>query len=92
MIASAGALTFDGQSLHGLPSHRVARLGVGLVPEGRRCFASLTVRENLMASARARDWTLATAVDLFPRLVERLPQQASLLSGANNRCSSSGVL
>lgn len=85
MIASEGTLEFDGRPLHPLPSHRVARLGVGLVPEGRRCFASLTVRENLIASARAGDWTLETVVDLFPRLGERLSQRAASLSGGEQQ-------
>ncbi|WP_147127605.1 ABC transporter ATP-binding protein [Shimia ponticola] len=85
MIASDGTLQLDGQSLHALPSHRVARLGVGLVPEGRRCFASLTVRENLIASARLGDWTLAKVVDLFPRLGERLSQKAASLSGGEQQ-------
>ncbi|CAN0604244.1 unnamed protein product, partial [Ectocarpus sp. 12 AP-2014] len=53
MIGSQGTLTLDGQDLHALQSHKVARLGVGLVPEGRRCFGALTVRENLIAAARA---------------------------------------
>ena len=52
MVGSEGVLRFDGQDLRGLPSHKVARLGVGLVPEGRRCFARLSVEENLTAAAR----------------------------------------
>ena len=58
MISSQGQLVFDGHDLHRLPSHKVARLGVGLVPEGRRCFAGLNVRENLTAAARLGEWTL----------------------------------
>lgn len=56
MIPSRGVLHFDGQDLHNLPSHRAARLGIGLVPEGRRCFRDLTVAENLLAAARPGPW------------------------------------
>lgn len=85
MIASQGQLVLDGHDLHRLPSHNVARLGVGLVPEGRRCFADLTVRENLIAAARPGDWTLGTVSDLFPRLGERAGQQAASLSGGEQQ-------
>ncbi len=85
MIASHGELRFAGQSLHCLPSHRVARLGVGLVPEGRRCFASLNVRDNLIAAARPGDWTLISVTALFPRLGERMAQRASTLSGGEQQ-------
>ena len=85
MIRSEGGLQFAGQDLHGLPSHRVARLGVGLVPEGRRCFADLTVRENLIAAARPGPWDLAAVHDLFPRLDERAGQRAASLSGGEQQ-------
>ena len=85
MIASQGKLALDGHDLHRLPSHKVARLGVGLVPEGRRCFADLTVRENLIAAARPGDWTLETVTDLFPRLGERANQVAASLSGGEQQ-------
>ena len=85
MMASQGRLEFDGQDLHALPSHRVARLGVGLVPEGRRCFRDLTVRENLLAAARAGEWTLQTVGALFPRLSERAGQVAASLSGGEQQ-------
>ena len=85
MIASQGKLSLDGQDLHRLPSHKVARLGVGLVPEGRRCFASLNVRENLTAAARPGDWTLGSVSDLFPRLGERAGQVAASLSGGEQQ-------
>ncbi|MEP5762163.1 MAG: ABC transporter ATP-binding protein [Litoreibacter sp.] len=85
MIASQGKLVFDGHDLHRLPSHKVARLGVGLVPEGRRCFADLNVRENLTAAARPGDWTLGRVSDLFPRLGERAGQVASSLSGGEQQ-------
>ncbi len=85
MIPSSGTLEIDGQTLHDLPSHKVARLGVGLVPEGRRCFRDLTVRENLIAAARPGDWTLETVGTLFPRLTERAGQLAGSLSGGEQQ-------
>ena len=85
MIASQGGLVLDGQDLHRLPSHKVAQLGVGLVPEGRRCFADLTVRENLIAAARPGDWSLASVMALFPRLGERAGQRAASLSGGEQQ-------
>ena len=85
MITSQGHLALDGHDLHRLPSHKVARLGVGLVPEGRRCFKDLSVRENLIAAARPGDWTLDSVADLFPRLGERAGQVASSLSGGEQQ-------
>lgn len=85
MIAADGVLRFDGQDLHGLPSHKAARLGIGLAPEGRRCFRDLTVEENLIAAARPGDWTLKTLADLFPRLGERKDQRAASLSGGEQQ-------
>lgn len=80
-----GALVFAGQDLRGLPSHKAARLGIGLVPEGRRCFTNLTVRENLLASARSGAWDIASVGRLFPRLLERLNQWAGSLSGGEQQ-------
>ncbi|WP_068109331.1 ABC transporter ATP-binding protein [Tropicimonas marinistellae] len=85
MIPAAGRLTFDGQDLAALSSHRAARLGIGLVPEGRRCFRDLTVAENLLAAARPGHWDLDRAVTLFPRLGERQRQRAALLSGGEQQ-------
>ncbi|WP_170431349.1 ABC transporter ATP-binding protein [Ruegeria arenilitoris] len=85
MIRSQGTLMLDSQDLHMLPSHKVARKGVGLVPEGRRCFADLTVRENLTAAARPGDWTLRRVTELFPRLGERKGQRAASLSGGEQQ-------
>ncbi|MEL7258724.1 MAG: ABC transporter ATP-binding protein [Pseudomonadota bacterium] len=85
MIGSHGQLQFDGHDLHALPSHRAARLGLGLVPEGRRCFRDLTVRENLLAAAQSGDWTLKTVGQLFPRLEERHSQYAASLSGGEQQ-------
>jgi branched-chain amino acid transport system ATP-binding protein len=80
-----GRVRFAGQDITALPSFRAARLGIGLVPEGRRCFATLTVAENLIAAARPGEWTLARVHDLFPRLAERSGQAASTLSGGEQQ-------
>lgn len=85
MIRSEGRLSFDGQDLHALPSHRAARLGIGLVPEGRRCFRDLTVAENLIATARPGPWDMARVTGLFPRLGERKGQRAASLSGGEQQ-------
>ena len=80
-----GTVRFDGQDITALPSHRAARLGLGLVPEGRRCFTNLTVRENLYASARPGEWDFARVHALFPRLEERGDQMAGSLSGGEQQ-------
>jgi branched-chain amino acid transport system ATP-binding protein len=85
MIPASGGLTFDGTDISRLPSHTVARLGVGLVPEGRRCFADLTVTENLIAAARNGPWDMARVTRLFPRLGERNSQKARTLSGGEQQ-------
>ncbi len=85
MIPAKGTLQFDGQDLTRLPSHRAARLGIGLVPEGRRCFADLTVYENLIAAARPGPWDLDKVCALFPRLGERRDQRAASLSGGEQQ-------
>ena len=85
MIRAGGDLRFQGRDLRGWPSHRIARLGIGLVPEGRRCFAGLTVEENLVAAARPGTWTLQAVSDLFPRLGERMGQRAASLSGGEQQ-------
>ena len=80
-----GAVLFDGHDLARLPAHRAARAGIGLVPEGRRCFASLTVHENLIAAARPGAWDLTAVAGLFPRLEERRDQIAASLSGGEQQ-------
>ena len=81
----SGRLAFEGMDLTQLPSHKVARLGIGLVPEGRRCFSNLSVDENLLCAARAGFWDLQQVRTLFPRLAERGMQQASQLSGGEQQ-------
>ncbi len=87
---SAGRVRLDGRAVEGLRPHRIARLGVAVVPEGRRIFATLSVRENLMLTARPpRDgtdaWTLARVLALFPRLGERLANMGNQLSGGEQQ-------
>src|SRR2546423_15593420 len=71
-----GTVRFGGAPIHHLPAYRIARLGLGLVPEGRQIFPNLTVRENLVATAAASEkyaqWTLDSVLGLFPALRERL--------------------
>ena len=83
----AGSITFLDQELVGRPAHKIARLGIGLVPQGRRVFPDLTVRENLLLAARERPggWTLGRALDRFPRLRERQRQLAGTLSGGEQQ-------
>lgn len=81
----AGSINFAGKQIAGMQPHRIARLGLGLVPEGRRCFPNLTVLENLLAAARGSEWTLANVVELFPRLGERRDQFANTLSGGEQQ-------
>lgn len=80
-----GSIRFNGTDLARLPPHRAARLGLGLVPEGRRIFAGLTVTENLTAAARPGRWDMARAYALFPRLDERRDQRAETLSGGEQQ-------
>ena len=82
---TAGRIEVAGRDTKGLAPHRVARLGIGLVPEGRRCFAPLTVEENLIAAARPGHWDFATVSELFPRLAERRRQTARTLSGGEQQ-------
>ncbi len=80
-----GEISFDGQDIAALAPHQVARLGLGLVPEGRRCFTNLTVHENLIAAARIGHWDLQKVGALFPSLDERRDQSAASLSGGEQQ-------
>ena len=84
-VIRAGEIEFEGKKISGMPAHKTARLGIGLVPEGRRCFASLSVYENLFATARPGPWTLEKVYELFPRLGERKDQSAQTLSGGEQQ-------
>jgi branched-chain amino acid transport system ATP-binding protein len=79
-----GTIRLDGENIAGLPPYRIAALGIGLVPQGRRIFPSLTVAEHLsLADRKSRPgpWTPERVFDLFPRLAERRHQRARTLSG-----------
>ena len=80
-----GTIRFEGHDLTHLQSQKIARLGIGLVPQGRRIFASLSVEENLTMASRIGNgtshWTLGRVYDLFPVLKERAKTGATLLSG-----------
>ena len=82
---TSGRIAFRGQALGGMAAFRAVRLGIGLVPEGRRCFPNLTVRENLTAAARPGHWDLDRVAELFPRLGERRGQMAASLSGGEQQ-------
>ena len=83
--AKSGSMTFTDKNLIGLASHKAAQLGLGLVPEGRRCFGNLTVYENLIATARKGVWDIDKIHQLFPRLSERKDQYAATLSGGEQQ-------
>ena len=88
--ARAGRVHFEGRPLHGLPPHRVARAGLGLVPEGRQIFPNLTVRENLVATAAnrraaAEPWTVERVFALFPALSARARAMGGTLSGGEQQ-------
>lgn len=84
----SGSIRFLGNEIRGLPSYKIAQLGIGLVPEGRQIFPNLTVRENLVATEVKRDggeWTLEKVYALFPRLVERETSMGNQLSGGEQQ-------
>jgi branched-chain amino acid transport system ATP-binding protein len=88
--AASGSIRFNGQETRTLPSYRVSKLGVGLVPEGRQIFPNLSVRENLVATAADRSpggahWDLKAIYELFPRLAERENSMGNQLSGGEQQ-------
>ena len=85
-----GEIRLFGEPIEGLSPERISHLGVGLVPQGRRIFPSLTVRENLVvaqqrARAAGKSWNLERIYDMFPRLRERHGQFAGTLSGGEQQ-------
>ncbi len=85
-----GEIYLFGQAIGGLSPERISRLGIGLVPQGRRIFPSLTVKENLAVArqrehASAKPWSIDGIFDLFPRLEERQMQLAGTLSGGEQQ-------
>ncbi|WP_349360129.1 ABC transporter ATP-binding protein [Stappia sp.] len=91
MIApGAGRVVFDGVEMTGAPSYRIAQAGIGLVPEGRQVFPTLSVEENLIATSANRfaadpGWSLARVYDFFPRLRERRTNMGNELSGGEQQ-------
>jgi branched-chain amino acid transport system ATP-binding protein len=97
-ITRTGSIEMDGKETIAMPAHRIARLGVGLVPEGRRVFGSLTVEENLLVAAGAghtvpsgngsskeREWPLERVFDVFPLLAEVKDSKGAWLSGGEQQ-------
>jgi len=96
---SRGRVLFKGSAIGGLPPYRVARLGLGYVPEERRIFPTITVRENLLMGIKGRPtrngtgrdgWTLERVYEFFPRLKERERQRAGTLSGGEQQMLTMG--
>jgi len=85
MRNQGGTIVFNGADLSRMPAHKAARAGIGLVPEGRRCFKDLTVYENLIAAARTGEWDFDRVATLFPRLKERKDQRSGTLSGGEQQ-------
>ena len=93
--AASGRVSWRGEDVTGQPPERMARRGIGYVPEGRGIFPNLSVRENLVMSARAgvdgrRDWTFERVLETFPRLAERLSHGGQQLSGGEQQMLSIG--
>ena len=88
--SAAGSIRFCGVDIRDLPAYRIAKLGLGLVPEGRQVFPNLTAHENLVATAANRGgaadpWTIEKVFALFPRLAARAGAMANLLSGGEQQ-------
>lgn len=87
--ARSGRIIFDGDAITGLPPHRIAQLGIGLVPQGRRIFPSLTVHENLLMGRRSENrpgpWTLERLLEIFPILAGRRDALGGTLSGGEQQ-------
>jgi len=88
-VQHTGELVFQGASLNGLPTHQIARLGLGYVPENRDIFPTLTVRQNLLLGLKSGEkesrWSEEDMYELFPRLRERLSAPAGVLSGGEQQ-------
>jgi len=91
--ASAGTISFDGDDITRVPAHRRVRMGIALVPEGRRLFPSLTVEENLLVAAaggRRGRWTVESVIEAFPLLARLRHQRAATLSGGEQQATAIG--
>ncbi|KEJ94868.1 amino acid/amide ABC transporter ATP-binding protein 2, HAAT family [Pseudosulfitobacter pseudonitzschiae] len=88
-VEKTGEITFEGNRIDNLPTHEIARLGIGCVPEDRQVFPTLTVHQNLIMGlqSQGRDdgWTPDDAFQLFPRLAERAGTEAGSLSGGEQQ-------
>ncbi len=88
-VQHTGELVFQGAALDGLPTHQIARLGLGYVPENRDIFPTLTVRQNLLLGLKSGEkesrWSEEDMYELFPRLKERLSAPAGVLSGGEQQ-------
>ena len=85
---TSGRVQFEGTDISSFPSYKVAKLGIGLVPEGRQIFPNLTTHENLIATARediSKVWSVERIYDLFPELAERKYSMGNLLSGGEQQ-------
>ncbi|MGL4231134.1 MAG: ABC transporter ATP-binding protein [Casimicrobium sp.] len=85
---TSGSISFAGEDVTNAPSHKIGKLGLGLVPEGRQIFPTLTVRENLLATAsnsNGKSWNVDRIVSFFPRLGERINQMGGTLSGGEQQ-------
>ena len=85
-----GSIAFEGQELRSLKDYQIAKVGLGLVPEGRQIFPNLTVRENLVATAANRSgaaepWTVDRVVEMFPNLGDRMNNMGNQLSGGEQQ-------
>ncbi len=88
LAPTSGSVQFAGKNVTGAPSHVIGKLGFGLVPEGRQIFPTLTVRENLLATASSQNgkaWNVERVVAFFPRLGERINQMGGTLSGGEQQ-------
>ena len=90
LAPQAGSIILEGHDIAGLPSHTIARAGIGLVPEGRQIFPNLTVKENLIATAHnlagsPNPWTIDRVLDFFPSLASRINGMGNELSGGEQQ-------
>ena len=88
-VAPVGSIRFRGREIAGLPNHRIARLGIGYVPESRDIFPTMTVRQNLMLGIknmrRPGKWTIEQMLEMFPNLARRADNPAGVLSGGEKQ-------
>ncbi len=90
---SAGTITYRGANITSVPAHRRVRMGIALVPEGRRLFPALTVEENLLVAAqpdRPGRWSMETVIEAFPMLARLRHQRAATLSGGEQQATAIG--